>query len=152
MKTFNIIMIAGFVILLLVGVASADVIDNRTYHSEETAVPIEVFSTVLIVGISFFTIASVSAFLYNNAAATMLFGIISTLFLTLSAYTAPVVGKFDYIVNETSGTATPVVWLTFQPWMMWLLWGVAVISFIVFVYGVLLLFTERAHKDDMYWV
>lgn len=152
MKLFNVVMIAGFIILLLVGISSADIVDNRTYHSEDTALPIEVFFVILVVGISFFTIASLSAFLYNNALATMLFGIVSTLFLTLSAYTAPVVGKFDYIVNETSGTATPIVWLIFQPWMMWLLWGVAVISFIVFVYGILLLFTERAHNDETYWV
>lgn len=152
MKLFNVVMIAGFVILLIAGVASADTVDNRTYHSEDTAVPLSVFSLLLVVGVSFFTIAAVSAFMYSNAVATMLFGIISTLFITVSAYTAPVVGKFDYIVNETSGTATPVVWLTLQPWMMWLLWGVAVISFIVFVYGILLLFTERAHNDEMYWV
>lgn len=152
MKSTNLFVL--LVMLALVGVASANVTDERTYHVEETAIPFEVFGLLLGLGMLFLVIATITGFSYN-AGMTMIFGLVSSLFLTASAMAAPVTGFYSYIGNTTTNataSVTPTIWLIMNPWMGWLCWGLASIAFLLFVFGILILFRERAHEEEMYWV
>jgi len=153
MKTTK-ILITMFALLLLVGITSANVTDERSYFSEDTAIPFEMFVVLAGVGLLFLVIATFTGFSYWGGP-TMIFGLISCGFLTVSAYAAPVTGFYSYVTNSTTNATaqvTPIVWLVMQPWMSWLLWGMALVSFFLFVFGILILFRERAHEDDMDWV
>lgn len=145
---------SSIIALMLITAVSANVTDERTYFSEETAIPFETFVLLSGVGLLFLVIATFTGFSYWGGP-TMIFGLISMGFLTVSAYAAPVTGFYSYVTNSTTNAtaqATPVVWLVMQPWMSWLLWGMAVVAFLLFSFGVLILFRERAHEEDMYWV
>lgn len=127
---------------------------NASYFGEETTIPFEIFVLAFGAGMCFLVLSVISGFSYN-AGLTMIFGLIATLFLAVSAYASPVTGFYSYITNTSANAspqATPVVWLIFQPWMMWLLWGMSLIAFLLFVFGILLLFREHAHEDEMEWV
>lgn len=138
----------------MVGVASANVTAERTYFAEDTAIPFEFFIVLLGVGLVFLVMSTITGFNWN-AGMTMIFGLIASLFLTASAYAAPVTGFYSYVSNTTSDAtsqATPTIWLVAQPWMSWLCWGLALIAFLMFVFGILLLFREKAEEEEMHWV
>ncbi len=146
--------ISFLLLLLLVTAVSANVTDERAYFSEETAIPFEMFIVLAGVGLLFLVFATFTGFSYW-AGPTMVFGLISSGFLTVSAYAAPVTGFYSYATNASANataTVTPVIWLIMQPFMSWLLWGMATVAFLLFVFGVLILFREKAVADDMYWV
>lgn len=148
------ILLLLFLLILIPSVCSANVTDERIYFAEDTAIPFEVFVLMLGIGLVFLILAAMAGFAYEGGL-TMVFGIVSTAFISVAAFAAPVTGFYSYVTNSTanaSSQATPVVWLVMQPWMMWLVWGMATISFILFVFGILILFRDRKERNEMDWL
>lgn len=140
-------------ILLLIGITTA--IEERTYITEETAIPFEVFAVLVGVGILFLLCAYAVAFT-GSGGLTIILGILSTMFLAAATFAAPTTGFYSYVstVNATTNSTevVPVVWLALQPWMMWLLWGVTTLAFLSFVLGILVIFKEAREAEEMDWL
>lgn len=140
MKIKNIIL--PFLILLFIFLqpVCADVINasnitigSRIYYTETYAVPFELFLIVLALGFVFliFGIVSDRAIIPFSTIAFMLF--------LVSAYSAPMVGFVNYETATVNGTYNIIPYVSFvgQPWMMYLLYGFALIAFLNIWRGVL---------------
>lgn len=154
MKKTQLVLCVALLMCLITTTVSANVTDTRTYFGEETAVPFEIWVLLFGAGLLFLVLASITGFSANGGL-TLVFGIISTLFLSGSAFATPVTGFYSYVTNTSTNAtsqATPVVWLIFQPWMMWLVWGLATVAFLLFVFGILILFKEQKEAEEMEWL
>lgn len=158
-KTTKTLLVAITLCVIAITAASGNVTDERTYFEEDTSIPFETWLVLMGAGLLFLVLALLSGFGARHGGLTMVFGIVSTLFLSATAFATPTTGFYSYVANSTtnaSSQATPVVWGAFQPWMMWLVWGVASIGLIMFFMGVLLIFVDikdqKEHDENMDWI
>lgn len=106
---------------------------ERVYYTESYAVPLELFLSFILLGFLFLIVGLISD------EAIIPFSIISFMCFLVSAYSSPMVGFFNYetvTINETF-SIIPYVNFIGQPWMMFLLYGFALIAFLNIWRGVL---------------
>jgi len=146
-----------FILLCLITPAlAADyniTVQNRTYWSEDTAVPFELFALLIILGVVFLG----ASFAVSSPVHIIILSILGMAFLAASAFAAPVVGFFNYesftSTNLTSGNVSlnfvPSVSLIAQPWVSWLLWGAFLIGLVnIGVRGVGGFMMDAGNKKD----
>ncbi len=148
MKASNLLLVILFIVLMITPVIAANVsVQPRVYFSEDTAVPIEVWMMLILIAISLLILAIVTY--YKTLLGLLAFG-----FFAAAAFTAPVVGYFNSVVlNNTSASDgsyefVPTIHLATQPWVMWFLWGMALISFLIMVWGILVYFKEVQDVEE----
>lgn len=120
---------------------------NTTYTGEDFFVPFWLWAVLIFGGVGFL----IASFWGSK----IIFGMLSTMAFTASAFASPMVGMFTNEIVEVDANTSivvPIVSSVTQPWVMWLLWGMATIAFIVFVWGILELFKELNEVDGDNWI
>jgi hypothetical protein len=145
MKLSNVALVLLLLSVIFLPVAAANVsVQPRLYFEEETAVPIEIWITLIILGVSIFLLSIITQ-------AKTILGLLAFGFFSAAAFTAPLVGYFSYfVVNATQSSYefVPYVHLATQPWVMWFLWGLATISFFIMVWGILIYFIDLKEVEE----
>lgn len=147
------IILSLFLISLFIQSVYADVINasnvtigSRIYYTETYAVPFELFLLILVLGFVFLTLSIVSE------RAIIPFATVAFMLFLASAYSAPMVGFINYETATVNGTYNVIPYVSFvgQPWMMYLLYGFALIAFLNIWRGVLYslkMIRERSMED-----
>ena len=126
--------------------------EPRIYFTEEEAIPIELWFVLIALGVAFIG----AAWLVVDNRSVL--SVIAMAFFFASAWTTPYVGFFSYVTvpvancttpaNCSSYTVVPTVSLATQPWMMWLLYGLGLVSLLLIFDGVMRMMQEVVPEDD----
>lgn len=108
-------------------------VQNRLYTLEDFAIPFELWVLIIILGFVFFSVSVLSD------RAIIPLAMLAFMCFLASAYAAPTVGFFSYdtVVSGTTLNVVPYVQFVNQPWVMWLLYGFALIAMLNVWRGVL---------------
>lgn len=153
MKKTHLALLLLAIIICNVGIVAAaanytTTAQQRVYFTEDTAIPIELYLILISMGVIFLIVSFLTVNIIPPIFAFASF--------SAAAFASPMVGFFDYqtvqTINSTTGNVTlnivPVVSLAVQPWAMWLLWGMATISFLAIVRVILIYFIELKEVEE----
>lgn len=148
----SIIILFLFLALLIAPVSAGNFSINVspvTYLNEDSAVPFMLWCIMVIIGVALLIVG-----IFVTAQAPIVC-IMSMLFLTMAAFSAPVaadIGHSTFTTNDTAGNTVvhvvPISQTVLQPWSMWALWGLSLIAFLGIWRGVLLYFRDVPRFAD----
>ena len=126
--------------------------EPRVYFTEEEAIPIELWFILIALGVVFI---GAGWLVVDNRS---VLSVISMAFFFASAWATPYVGFFSHVTipvancttptNCSSYTIVPTVSLATQPWMMYLLYGLALVSLLLIFDGVIRMMQDVVPEDD----
>ncbi len=147
MKKVVLVLAVVLLFYILVQPCVADV-QPSVYIREDYAVPVEIWGLLICIGIVLLILGVIA-----NAMGKVIFGILGMGFFAVSAYAAPMVGYVTtVIINNTSDDSgydiIPTTQFVAQWWVMWFLWGIAIICFFVMVWGILIYLKELQEVEE----